>query len=140
MNTIVTGMLHTTVYAVVGVGLLILGFVLVDLLTPGRLRHQIWEERNRNAALYLTTSLVGTGAIVFTAILTSYADLVDGLTSTAAFGLLGLLLKAAAFWIVDLLTPHKLGEMVVDTKPHPAVWVAAAADLSISAIVCASIS
>lgn len=140
MNNIATGMLHTTVYAVLGVALLILGFVLVDLLTPGQLRHQIWAQRNRNAAIYLTTSLLGTGAIVFTAILTTYADLTDGLASTAAFGLLGLVLKAGAFWLVDLLTPHKLGEMIVDTKSHPAVWVAAAADLAISAIVCASIT
>jgi uncharacterized membrane protein YjfL (UPF0719 family) len=139
-RVLITGLLHATIYSVVGVLLLLLGFVVVDLLTPGALRHQIWTERNRNASIYLSSSLLGTGAIVFTAILTTYADLVQGLFSTISFGLLGLVLKAAAFWLVDMLTPGKLGEMVVDTKIHPAVWVSASANLAISAIVCASIS
>lgn len=128
------------VYSGVGVALLMLGFVLVDVLTPGALRTHIWAERNRNAALYLSSSLVGTGAIVFTAILTTYEDFTVGLLSTVCFGLLGMALKAGAFWLVDVLTPGKLGQMIVDTEQHPAVWVSAAANLAISAIVCASIS
>jgi uncharacterized membrane protein YjfL (UPF0719 family) len=135
-----TGLLHATIYSVVGVVLLLLGFVLVDLLTPGALRSQIWADRNPNAALYLSSSLLGTGAIVFTAIMTTYDDLGRGLVSTAVFGLLGLALKAGAFLLVDVLTPGRLGDMIVDTERHPAVWVSAAANIAISAIVCASIS
>lgn len=137
---LLTGLLHATVYSGLGVALLLLGFVLVDVLTPGALRVQIWQERSRNAALYLSSSLLGTGAIVFTAILTTYEDFAHGLLSTACFGLLGLALKAGAFWLVDVLTPGKLGRMIVDTEHHPAVWVSAAANIAISAIVCASIS
>ncbi|HEX6682276.1 MAG TPA: DUF350 domain-containing protein [Candidatus Limnocylindrales bacterium] len=137
---LLTGVLHATVYSALGVALLLLGFVLVDVLTPGALRTHIWADRNRNAALYLSSSLIGTGAIVFTAILTTYENFTVGLISTACFGLLGMGLKAGAFWIVDLLTPGKLGEMIVDTEQHPAVWVSAAANIAISGIVCASIS
>ena len=133
-------MWHAAVYSAVGMILLLLGYVIADLLTPGALRHHIWTGRNVNASIYLSTSLLGTGAIVFTAILTSYADLRQGLLSTFAFGVLGLLLKAGAFHLLDVLTPGKLGEILVDRQPHPAVWVSAAANLSISAIVCASIS
>jgi uncharacterized membrane protein YjfL (UPF0719 family) len=137
---LITGLLHAAIYSVLGVALLILGFIVVDLLTPGALRYQIWTERNSNAAVYLASSLLGTGAIVFTAILTTYEDIWQGLLSTVCFGLLGLALKAAAFWLIDMFTPGKLGEMIVDTATHPAVWVSASANVAISAIVCASIS
>lgn len=140
MDKILPGMLNATLFSAVGVALLLLGFVLVDLLTPGALRRQIFLDRNRNASLYLASSLMGTGAIAFTAILTTYSDLAVGLASTVAFGLLGLALKAGAFWLVDALTPGRLGDVLVDPKPHPAVWVSAAVNLAISAIVCASIS
>jgi Domain of Unknown Function (DUF350) len=140
LSDLFVNLLHATVYSGVGIALLALGFVLVDVLTPGALRVQIWSERNRNAALYLSSSLLGTGAIVFTAILTTYEDFTTGLISTACFGLLGLALKAGAFWLVDVVTPGKLGQMIVDTEQHPAVWVSAAANIAISGIVCASIS
>lgn len=140
LSDLFANIVAAVIYSGVGIGLLLLGFVLVDLLTPGALREQIWSERNRNAALYLCSSLLGTGAIVFTAILTTYQDFTTGLISTACFGLLGLALKAGAFWLVDVLTPGKLGQMIVDAEQHPAVWVAAAANVAISAIVCAAIS
>ncbi len=140
MSDILPGMVNATIFSAVGLVLLLLGFILVDVLTPGALRQQIWVERNRNAAVYLSSSLVGTGGIVFTSILTTYSDMAVGLVSTVAFGVLGLVLKAGAFWIIDMLTPGKLGEMLVDSRSHPAVWVSSAANIAISAIVCASIS
>ncbi|WP_328907674.1 DUF350 domain-containing protein [Streptomyces sp. NBC_00234] len=64
--------------------LLILGVVLVNMLTPGKLGRQIWEERNHNAALLLSSALLDIGGIVFTSIWTSYHDFGKGLASTAA--------------------------------------------------------
>ncbi len=123
-----------------GVVLLLLGVGLVDLLTPGRLGRQIWVERNRNAAVVLSSALLGIGGIVFTAILYTYEEFGKGLASTALFGLLGLLLMAIAFWAVDLLTPGRLGAILVDPEPHPAVWVTASCNLAVAAIVAASIA
>ncbi len=133
-------LLATLLYAALGFALLLLGFVLVDALTPGRLRHQIWVERNRNAALVLSSALLGVGAIVFTAIMTSYADLAVGLASTAVFAVLGLALMALAFWLLDVLTPGQLRDMVVDPNPHPAVWVVATTNVVIAGIICATIT
>ena len=79
-------------------------------------------------------------AIVFTSIITTYAELAKGLATTAIFGVLGLLLMAGAFRLVDALTPGRLGEIVVDPQPHPAVWVSSAANVAVAAIVCAAIS
>ncbi|ARE72898.1 DUF350 domain-containing protein [Streptomyces avidinii] len=140
MSDIINGLGRTSAYGALGLVLLILGIVLVDVLTPGKLPKQIWEERNRNAALFLSSALLGIGGIVFTSIWTTYSDFGKGLLSTAAFGVLGLILMAVAFLVLDLVTPGKLGAIVVDPQPHPAVWVSAACNLAVAAIVAASIA
>jgi uncharacterized membrane protein YjfL (UPF0719 family) len=127
-------------FTVVGILVVLAGFVLIDWLTPGDLRRQIWVDRNRNAAMYLSSAMLGIGAIIFTAILTSDADFAVGLVSTLVYGLLGQLLMAGAFWVVDVLTPGRLGDMLVDAQPHAAVWVSGSINLAIAAIVSASIS
>ncbi|MCB5181303.1 DUF350 domain-containing protein [Streptomyces antimicrobicus] len=140
MSDIINGLGRTSAYGALGLVLLILGVVLVDVLTPGKLGKQIWEERNRNAALLLSSALLGVGGIVFTSIWTTYDDFGKGLVSTAAFGLLGLVLMGVAFVVLDWVTPGKLGAIVVDPEPHPAVWVSAACNLAVAAVVSASIA
>ncbi|MFJ3977591.1 DUF350 domain-containing protein [Streptomyces sp. NPDC090021] len=140
MSDIIDGLGRTSAYGALGLVLLILGIVLVDVLTPGKLPKLIWEERNRNAALFLSSALLGIGGIVFTSIWTTYDDFGKGLASTAAFGLLGLVVMALAFLVLDLVTPGKLGAIVVDPQPHPAVWVSCACNLAVAAIVAASIA
>ncbi|MEV7280445.1 DUF350 domain-containing protein [Streptomyces sp. NPDC093111] len=140
MSDIVNGLGRASAYGALGVVLLILGIFLVDLLTPGKLGRQIWEDRNRNAAILLSSALLGVGGIVFTSIWTTYEDFAKGLVSTAAFGLLGLVMMAIAFLVVDLVTPGKLGATLVDPEPHPAVWVTASCNLAVSAVLSASIA
>lgn len=140
MSDIVNGLGRAGAYGALGVVLLILGIVLVDMLTPGKLGRQIWEERNRNAAILLSSALLGIGGIVFTSIWTTYDNFGKGLVSTAAFGLLGLVMMAIAFLVLDLVTPGKLGATLVDPEPHPAVWVTASCNLAVSAILSASIA
>ncbi|MGW0605806.1 DUF350 domain-containing protein [Streptomyces sp. NPDC002644] len=140
MNDIIEGLGRAAAYGALGVVLLILGIFLIDLLTPGKLGRQIWEQRNRNAALLLSSALLGIGGIVFTSIWTTYDDFGKGLVSTAVFGLLGLVMMAVAFLVVDLVTPGKLGATLVEPEPHPAVWVTASCNLAVSAIVSASIA
>lgn len=55
MSDIINGLGRTSAFGALGLVLLILGIVLVDVLTPGKLPKQIWEERNRNAALLLSS-------------------------------------------------------------------------------------
>ncbi len=109
MNDIVNGLGRAGAYGALGLVLLVLGIFLVDLLLPGRLGRQIWQERNRNAAVVLSSSLLGIGGIVFTSIWTTYDDFGKGLVSTAAFGVLGLVMMAVAFFVIDLVTPDGWG-------------------------------
>lgn len=140
MQTLVTDLLVTLAYGVVGVLLMGLGYVLVDVATPGKLHELIWNERNRNAALLLASNLAGVGIIVVAAIAASEDDVLLGLVGAAAYGVLGLLIMAAAFLLLDAATPGRLGELLVDPEPHPAVWVSAVVHLATGAIIAAAIS
>ncbi|WP_030445513.1 DUF350 domain-containing protein [Actinocatenispora sera] len=135
-----SGLLSALAYGGVGIALLALGYLLVDLITPGNLRRQVWEQRNRNAALVLVSGLAAVAIIVTTAILTSEDGLLLGLLSTALYGVLGILVMAVAFVLLDLATPGRLGALLVDEVPHPAVWVTAAVNLAVGAITAAAIS
>ncbi|WP_203856634.1 DUF350 domain-containing protein [Plantactinospora mayteni] len=140
MTTLATDLLATLAYGVVGLLLMAVGYLLVDVATPGRLHELIWADRNRNAALLLASNLAGVGVIVTTAIVVSHDGLVEGLVSCAAYGLLGLLIMAGAFMLLDLATPGQLGEILVDPEPHPAVWVSAVVHLATGAVIAAAIS
>ncbi|BCB77594.1 hypothetical protein GCM10022251_63110 [Phytohabitans flavus] len=137
---LVTDLLVTLAYGAVGVVLMAFGYVLVDIATPGRLRELIWVERNRNAALLLASNLAGVGIIVIAAILASADDFADGIVGAGAYGVLGLLVMAAAFLLLDLASPGKLGEILVDPEPHPAVWVSAVVHLATGGIIAAAIT
>lgn len=140
MQTLVTDLLVTLAYGVVGVVLMAVGYVLVDVATPGKLHELIWTERNRNAALLLASNLAGVGIVVVAAIAASADDFVLGLVGAAAYGILGLVVMAGAFLLLDAATPGRLGELLVDPEPHPAVWVSAVVHLATGAIIAAAIS
>jgi hypothetical protein len=132
---------YATVYTLVGIALLGLGFFALDLLTPGRLARHIWEERSINAGIVLSAGFVGLGGIVFTAIWTNATSgFGDALLWTVVFGIAGVLLQALAFVVLDLLTPGKLGDVVCLVPFHPASLVTASSQLAVSAIIVASIA
>ena len=135
-------LLAAVVYLGVGVALLILAAYVVDLLTPGRLVAHVVEERSYSAAVVLAAALLGQGLVIFTAIWTNAeTGFGDALLWTVAFGLLGVVLSAVAFTVVDLLTPGKLGEILSRPGPvQPVAVVTAAAHLAVAAIVVASIA
>lgn len=127
-------------YTGIGLVLLVVGYVLVDLLTPGKLSTLIYEHRNRNAAILVTSGFLSVTMIAVTAIVTSDDDLGRGLLDTAVFGGIGLLLQALAFVVVDKLTPGDLGVICTEERAHPAVWVTAVGHVAVGAIVAAAIS
>jgi len=140
LQDLLEGAGRSVVFGVIGIGLMAVGFVLVDLLTPGKLRDLIWVERNPNAALLLVANQLGIAAIVFTAIFTSYANFVQGIASTFIFGVIGIAVMGFGFLVLDWLTPGKLGEVICTTEPHPGARVSAAAHFGAALIVCACIA
>ncbi|QSB06481.1 DUF350 domain-containing protein [Natronoglycomyces albus] len=127
-------------YSLVGLALMAVGYIVIDILTPGKLRTLIWEERNRNASLLLTSNILGLGLIVVGAIWASHGDLVRGLIATAIFGLIGIAAMTLSFVVLDLLTPGKLGEIVTCPDHHPAVWVNCGMHVAVGGMVAMALS
>ena len=131
---------YAVAYTAVGLALLALGFFALDLLTPGHLGRHIYENRSTNAAIVLAAGFLGQGAVIFAAIWTNATSgFGTALLYTVVFGVLGVLLQAIAFVLLDLITPGKLGEHLVEPTFHPASLVSAAAQLAVAAIIVASI-
>lgn len=127
-------------WGAVSIALLAIGYVVVDLLTPGKLGDLIYRDRNRNASVVAASGMLANAMIITTAILTSADGFVEGLVTTAAWGLIGIALLAVSFVVVDAITPGELGRTITEPEPHPAVWVTAAAHVSVGAVVAAAIS
>lgn len=127
-------------YGAVGITLLVAGFYIIDLLTPGKLGALIMEERSRPAAIITAAGMIAVGAVVTTSIASADGDLGEGLAETASYGGVGVLMMGLSFVIVDVITPGKLGDICHDDDNPPAVWLVAAAMLAAGAIVSAAIS
>lgn len=140
LENLLEGAGRSIVFGAVGIGLMALGFVLVDLLTPGKLRDLIWVEKNPNAAMLLAANQLGIALIVFTAIFTSYENFGEGLSSTVIFGVLGIGVMGLAFLVLDWMTPGKLGEVICTQDRHPGAVVSAASHFGAALIVCACIA
>jgi Na+-transporting methylmalonyl-CoA/oxaloacetate decarboxylase beta subunit len=136
LQDLLEGAGRSIAFGVIGIGLMAVGYVLIDLLTPGRLRDLIWTERNPNASLLLAANQLGIAAIVFTAIFTSYDDFGQGLASTALFGIIGIAIMGLAFLVLDWMTPGKLGDVICTPERHPG----AASHFGAALIVCACIA
>lgn len=132
--------LHAAVYTGVGLAVLLAGWLVLDAITPGHLGRRVFAERSVSAAVVASAAQIGLAAVVFTAIWSNGGGLGDGLLWTLVFGLVGVLLQLVAFLLLDLVTPGKLGDIICETGFHPAALIAAASQVAVAAIVCASIS
>jgi uncharacterized membrane protein YjfL (UPF0719 family) len=140
LNDLAFDLLAGLAYGALGLVLLALGYIAIDLLTPGRLTDLIYRERNWNAAAVVASGLVAIATINVTAIITSHDDLDKGLVYAGTFGLVGIVLLAISFVVVDKFTPGELGEIVCSPERHPAVVVTVANHVAVGAIVAAAIS
>lgn len=128
-------------YGGVGILLMVAGFYVIDLLTPGKLGHLICVDRRRDVGIVVASGMLAVAAIVTSAILASDGDLGEGLAESAGFGLAGLVLLGVAFVAIDRITPGRLGEILADEHEDPAVaYVTAASLFGVGAIIAAAIS
>lgn len=149
-----------TSYGLLGVGLLILGFAGLDLVTPGSLRNLIWREGNRNAVILVVAQIIGLSLAVGAAISASDAlSLWRGCLYAFIYGVITIALTMFSIVLVDLLTPGPLGTLllaektvtvtatdddeheveVLATTATPAVWVSAALIVAIGVFVAAAL-
>ncbi|GAA2443044.1 MULTISPECIES: DUF350 domain-containing protein [Streptomyces] len=132
-------------YGMVGFVVMAVGFIALDLVTPGKLVHVVWTERNRGAAVLLAGQTIAIGLVIEQSIRASESELglSQGLFSTLLYGLAGVVVMTLISVVVGLLTPGRLGHAVLDdngTSPHPAAWVQAAMYLGTAFMVGAAVS
>ncbi len=68
MTDITSNLLAALIYAVVGILILIIAFVLVDRLTPGSLWKEIIEEKNTALAVMMGSISIGISIVIAAAI------------------------------------------------------------------------
>jgi uncharacterized membrane protein YjfL (UPF0719 family) len=130
--------LQVLAYTGVGLGILTVGFYVLDLLTPGSLGKEVMDG-NPGAALLSLATLVSIGLILWFAIFFTGAGW-GGLDDALVFGLVGVAAQAAGYFILDLLIPGKLGQHCFQPTLHPSAWVLAGMQVAVALIVCASLT
>jgi uncharacterized membrane protein YjfL (UPF0719 family) len=130
--------LQVLAYTGVGLGILAVGFYVLDLLTPGSLGKEVMEG-NPGAALLSLTTLLSLGLILWFAIFFTGAGW-SGLDDALVFGLVGVAAQAAGYFILDLLIPGRLAEHCFQPTLHPAAWVMAGTQVAVALIVAASLT
>lgn len=68
MVTSLPALLSTLLYAVVGIVVFAIGFLVLDLLTPGKLWQEIHEKQNTAVAVFAGAVAIGLAMIVAAAI------------------------------------------------------------------------
>ena len=126
-------------YSGIGLGILAAGFFLVDALTPGHLGRQVMEDGNPNAAILLGAFLISLGLVEWFAIFFTGSGW-GGLDDALVFGVVGLATQAIGFILLDVVTPGRLGAVLMRDTFHPGTIMAAAMQISIALVVCASLT
>ena len=139
-SLLVDGVLATLLFFVIGAGILALGFLVLDLLTPGNLRTQVYIDKNPNAAILLGANHLALAIIVVTAILTSADSLGQGLVDSAVYGLTGVVLQAVALRLLDAVVPADLRGLVDEPRICGATWAVAISLVAIGAVNAAALS
>lgn len=126
-------------YVGIGIVILVIGYVVTDLTTPGHLTKLIYRDRSANAAIIAGSNLFAIGIIVNFAIWVTHDDFLTGLWTTAAFGLLGVVLLAVADFVIDMLVPGDLRALTEEPTFHPATVVIGLTHVIVGTIIAASI-
>jgi putative membrane protein len=68
MESLMSNVAAAAIFAGLGVVLFVVAFLILDLLTPGKLWHEISEKRNTAAAILMGSAALAIGIIVAAAI------------------------------------------------------------------------
>lgn len=134
------GVVATLLFFVIGVGVLTLGFLALDLITPGNLRTQVYLDHNPNATILLAANHLALAIIVVTAIMTSADNLGQGLVDTAVYGTAGVVLQAVALRLLDAAIPADLRALVNEPRMRGSAWAVGISLVAIGAVNAAALS
>ncbi|GAB3594375.1 hypothetical protein CFAEC_11755 [Corynebacterium faecale] len=121
---LINGVVGTLAYFVLAAVILVVGFVILDLITPGKLHELVFVHHLPNAAVITVAQQVSIGIIVVTAVLNSSDNLWQGLIETAVFGALGLVIQVIVMALLEVFIPGRFRDLVEDPKLRSGAVVA----------------
>jgi uncharacterized membrane protein YjfL (UPF0719 family) len=140
LNPVLKGALATILYFLVGTAVLIIGFIVIDLLTPGKLRQLVFIDRRPNAVVIACANYIALGAVIISAIANSYNQLGQGLVGVAVYGLIGVVLQGIALLTLHFVIPGDFHEHVDEPELHPAAFAVAVMLLAVGGVTAAALS
>jgi uncharacterized membrane protein YjfL (UPF0719 family) len=140
LNPVVKGVVATVLYFVVGMAVLVLGFIMVDVLTPGKLRQMVFVDRRPNAVMLACAMYIALATVIITAIANSYSQLGQGLVGVAVYGLIGVVLQGIALLTLHFVIPGNFHEHVDEPALHPAAFATAVMLLAVGGVTAAAVS
>jgi uncharacterized membrane protein YjfL (UPF0719 family) len=139
-DVLVQNVVSTLLYFLAGVIILVLGFVMVDALTPGRLRSQVFVERRPNAVIVTAATDISLTTVIVSAIVASSDKLGQGLVDTLVYGLVGIALQGVALVVLEAVVPGHYRDMIDAERFHPASVAAAVILVAVGGINAAALS
>jgi uncharacterized membrane protein YjfL (UPF0719 family) len=140
LNPVFKGALATILYFLVGTVVLILGFVVVDVLTPGKLRQLVFIDRRPNAVMLACANYIALAAVIISAITNSYSKLGQGLVGVAVYGLIGVVLQGVAILSMHFVIPGDFHQHIDEPDLHPAAFATAVMLLAVGGVTAAALS
>jgi uncharacterized membrane protein YjfL (UPF0719 family) len=140
LNPVLKGTVATLSYFLVGTAVLIIGFIVVDVLTPGKLRELVFIDRRPNAVMLACANYIALAAVIISAITNSYSQLGQGLVGVAVFGLIGVVLQGIALLSLHFIIPGDFHEHIDEPELHPAAFAVAVMLLAVGGVTAAALS
>lgn len=137
LTPILHGVVATVLYFLVGAAVLVAGFLMVNLLTPGDLRRLVFIDRRPNAVVLAATMYV---ALAIVTIYASSNQLAQGLIGVAVYGIVGVALQGVALVILEIAVPGRFREHIDAPALHPAVFATAVMLLAVAGVIAAALS
>lgn len=140
ISPVLKGAVATISYFLVGTAVLIVGFIVVDVLTPGKLRQLVFIDRRPNAVMLACANYIALAAVIISAITNSYSQLGQGLVGVAVFGLIGVVLQGIALLTLHFVIPGDFHEHIDEPELHPAAFATAVMLLAVGGVTAAALS
>ena len=140
LNPVLKGVVATILYFLVGMAVLVVGFYMVDVLTPGKLRQMVFVDRRPNAVVIACAMYIALTIVIITAIANSYSQLGQGLVGVAVYGLMGVILLGIALLTLHLVIPGNFHEHVDEPELHPGSFAVALILLAVGGVTAAAVS
>jgi uncharacterized membrane protein YjfL (UPF0719 family) len=140
LNPVLKGVVSTILYFLVGMAVLVVGFFMVDVLTPGKLREMVFVDRRPNAVVLACAMYIALATVIISAIVNSYSQLGQGLIGVAVYGFMGVVLQGVALLTLHLVIPGNFHEHVDEPELHPASFAVALMLLAVGGVTAAAVS